>query len=136
MKAVLDTNVWLDWLVFDDPGLAPLRAAFAEKRLEIVIDAECEAELQRVLGYRFYGKVFSTEIQETCLAECRRIAQRISLNEKQGVLPRCTDPDDQKFLELAAAAGADVLVTKDLELLRLSARALPFRIVRPEALDA
>ena len=30
MRLVLDTNVWLDWLVFDDPALAPLKDAVAE----------------------------------------------------------------------------------------------------------
>ena len=27
MRLVLDTNVWLDWLIFDDPAIAPLRTA-------------------------------------------------------------------------------------------------------------
>ena len=27
MRLVLDTNVWIDWLVFDDPSIAPLKAA-------------------------------------------------------------------------------------------------------------
>ncbi|MFN7550915.1 MAG: putative toxin-antitoxin system toxin component, PIN family [Pseudomonadota bacterium] len=37
-------------------------------------------------------------------------------------LPRCKDPDDQKFLELAARCAARVLVTRDDSLLRLSRR--------------
>jgi len=37
-------------------------------------------------------------------------------------LPRCSDPDDQKFLDLAWAAAADVLVTKDRALLDLARR--------------
>ena len=48
-------------------------------------------------------------------------------------LPACRDPDDQKFLALAAACGARVLLTKDLELLRL-ARRVPFAIVPPAGL--
>ncbi len=131
MKVVLDTNVWLDWLVFGDPALAPLRAAFEEKRVDIVIDPACEAELERVLAYRFYKENLSKEAQERCLAECRTIAKMLISGENQAMLPRCADPDDQKFLELAAAAGADCLVTKDLELLRLAGRGLPFSIVRP-----
>jgi len=54
-------------------------------------------------------------------------------------LPVCRDRDDQKFLELAAAAGADCLVTKDRELLALSrrrkaqvGRSVPFRILHPD----
>ena len=50
-RLVLDTNVWLDWLVFDDPSVAPIRAAGEAKRAEVFIDAACEAELERALGY-------------------------------------------------------------------------------------
>ena len=50
-RLVLDTNVWLDWLVFDEPALAPLRAAHAAGRVEVVMDDACEAELARVLAY-------------------------------------------------------------------------------------
>jgi predicted nucleic acid-binding protein len=51
-------------------------------------------------------------------------------------LPRCRDPDDQKFLEAALAAHADFLITKDRALLHVArrrSRALPFRIVTPQA---
>ena len=50
MRLVLDTNVWLDWLVFDDPELAPVRAAVAQGLARVFIDAACEAELARVLA--------------------------------------------------------------------------------------
>ena len=103
MKVVLDTNVWLDWLVFDDPAVAPLRAAFEAGRLQVLIDAACEEELARVLGYRFYGEVLPDDKQAACLSECRRIATRVEVSSGQP-LPSCRDPDDQKFLELALAA--------------------------------
>ena len=51
LRVVLDTNVWLDWLVFDDPTIAPIKAAVATERAEVFIDAACEAELERALGY-------------------------------------------------------------------------------------
>jgi predicted nucleic acid-binding protein len=37
-------------------------------------------------------------------------------------LPRCADPDDQKFLELALASGAECLLSKDKALLQLARR--------------
>jgi predicted nucleic acid-binding protein len=47
-------------------------------------------------------------------------------------LPRCSDPDDQKFLALAAAAGAAALVSKDRAVLKLRRRCAPwFRILTP-----
>ena len=35
---------------------------------------------------------------------------------------RCSDPDDQKFIDLAVAAGARWLVTRDRAVLRLASR--------------
>jgi uncharacterized protein len=55
LRLILDTNVWLDWLVFDDPSIAPIKAAVAANRAEVFIDSACEAELERALGYDLGG---------------------------------------------------------------------------------
>jgi putative PIN family toxin of toxin-antitoxin system len=138
LRLVLDTNVWLDWLVFDDPCVAPIRAAVAAQRAEICIDAVCEAELERALGYDL-GRKFTIDAaaQAACLAECRRVARRIEsvLSEvERAMLPACHDPDDQKFMEAALAAGAHFLVTKDRALLELARRTARFSIVAPQEL--
>jgi predicted nucleic acid-binding protein len=128
--------VWLDWLVFDDPAIAPIKAAVAAKRAQVFIDAACEAELERALGYDL-GK--RSVDMAACLAECRRVAKRIESapTEAERVgLPRCRDKDDQKFLEAALAARADVLVTKDRALLDLARRTARFSIVTPEGCAA
>ena len=39
-------------------------------------------------------------------------------------LPRCSDPDDQKFMELARNARADWLITKDKALLKLGRKTM------------
>jgi len=134
LRLVLDTNVWLDWLVFRDPSVAPIAAAVAAGRAEVLIGAACEAELERALGYDL-GRAVDVA---ACLAECRGVAKRIeSVPAERAVLPACRDPHDQKFLEAALAAGASFLVTKDKELLELARRdSLPFRIVTPQALLA
>ena len=136
MKLVLDTNVWLDWLVFGDASVAALKAAVAEGRAEIFIDAAGEAELARVLAYDLGKHSIDAEKQAACLAECRRVATPLKdmLVDATG-LPPCADPADQVFLEAAAAARADYLVTKDRELLDLARRKLPFQIVRPSSLN-
>lgn len=136
MKLVLDTNIWLDWLLFDDASVAPLKAAVAEGRAEIFIDAAGEAELTRVLAYDLGRHSIDAERQAACLAECRRIATPLEEIPIDGTaLPLCADPADQVFLEAAAAARADYLVTKDRELLDLARRKLPFQIVRPSSLN-
>jgi putative PIN family toxin of toxin-antitoxin system len=135
---VLDTNVWLDWLVFGDAAAAPIRAAVSAGRAAIYIDDACAAELARVLAYPLGRRTLDAAGQAAALAECRRFAQRIERQSlTDGVLdalPRCRDPDDQKFLEAAAAAGADMLITKDQALLELARRKTkpPFRILTPQ----
>ena len=135
-RFVLDTNAWLDWLVFDDPAMAPLKAAVAAGRAEILIDAACESELERVLAYPLGRFSLDAPAQAACLAECRRVALRVERAAAPASLPRCRDPDDQKILEAAAAAGAHYLVTRDLALLELARRALPFRILAPEKIGS
>jgi len=132
LRLVLDTNIWLDWLVFDDPGLSALREAQAAGRIEIYIDEACEAELRRVLAYDLGKHSLDASRQQHLLLQLKNIALK-SNSSHSLVLPRCSDPDDQKFLHLTAAAGADALVTKDAALLEL-ARKAPFRVVTPEQL--
>ncbi len=132
LRAVLDTNVWLDWLVFDDPSTAPIKAAVDAGRAEVFIDAACEAELERALGYDL-GK--RTVDIAACIAECRRVARRIESpvpGAGRAKLPACRDSDDQKFLEAALAARAEFLLTRDRALLELAARVAAFRILTPE----
>ena len=149
LRLVLDTNVWLDWLVFDDAGVAPLKAAVAAEQAAIFIDSACESELASVLAYRLRKEVLSATAQAACIAECRRIARMVdsaaafsaatTAPSPTHVLPVCRDADDQKFLVLARDCRADFLVTKDLELLRLDRRKVrraPFRIVTPAEFSA
>jgi putative PIN family toxin of toxin-antitoxin system len=134
LRLVLDTNVWLDWLVFDDPGIARIAAVVAAGEAEIFVDSACEAELARVLGYPFKDRALSVERQAECLARCRSLARAADGVNADAArrLPKCSDPDDQKFLELAASCNAAYLVTKDKALLELSRRKdLSFRIVEP-----
>jgi predicted nucleic acid-binding protein len=51
---------------------------------------------------------------------------------------RCTDPDDQKFIDLALAHAPCQLLTRDRALLKLARRALPrqVQILQPQAWQA
>ena len=134
IRLVLDTHVWLDWLVFDDPGVRSLRDAVAQGRAEIVIDAACDAELERVLAYDFGKRSIAQAAQLAALAEARRLARRVDV-AVQEKLPQCRDQDDQKFIALAYAAKAHALLTKDRALLQMRKR-VPFRIVSPQEMGS
>jgi uncharacterized protein len=129
MRLVLDTQVWLDWLVFDDPSVAALRGEIERARAEVVIDAAGLAELERVLGYPLGRRTVDAA---ACLAACQKIATRVEVGTGAVYrLPLCRDPDDQKFLTLAAGARADCLVSRDRELLRLNRSCSPWLAIVP-----
>jgi putative PIN family toxin of toxin-antitoxin system len=142
LRLVLDTNVWLDWLVFDDASVMPLKAAVDRGGAEIFIDDACAGELTAVLAYPLRKQILCVGVQAACIAECRRIARAVTSQAAADVpaadpLPKCRDADDQKFLELARACRADFLVTRDLLLLELARRKIrraPFAIVTPAQL--
>lgn len=135
LRLVLDTNVWLDWLVFDDPGIAPLRADVTAGRATIALDEPCLVELERVLAYTLRGTVLTAADRARHITTVRTLVTWCT-TVAATPLPRCSDPDDQKFLELARNADADILLTKDLALLALARRRrnpLPFRVLTPAA---
>jgi putative PIN family toxin of toxin-antitoxin system len=133
LKLVLDTNVVLDWLVFEDPSVAALAAAIDAGTLEVITSAECVEELERVLGYPRIG--LDTAQRDAALKRYAGGTKVLSaLSATPSNLPACSDPDDQKFLELAWHSGAELLVTKDRALLELAARVAKqerFAIVPP-----
>jgi predicted nucleic acid-binding protein len=116
--------------------VAVLKAAVKEGRAEVFIDAACEAELVRVLAYDLGKHSIDAQKQAACVAECRRIAKVLHKPQQVSGLPRCPDPKDQMFLEAAATAKADYLVTKDRHLLDLARSRLPFRVVQPQFFKA
>ncbi|RDU96400.1 putative toxin-antitoxin system toxin component, PIN family [Trinickia dinghuensis] len=134
-RVVLDSNVWIDILVFDDSATRPILAALERGALDAVIDARCLAELTRVLDYpQFVARAVDKAAALAAVARLATLAQRRAAGSDDAPLPKCKDRDDQKFLELAQAAKADWLVSKDRALLKLNkrtARDFGFRIAEP-----
>lgn len=127
---VLDTNVVLDLLHFDDPVTRPLLAALAAGRVRCVASHATLDELERVLAYPEFA--IDVAGQAALLDAYRRLCGTPDRQDVGAALPRCSDPDDQKFLELAAASGAAALVTKDRALLKLGRRcARRFAVMTP-----
>lgn len=126
---MLDTNAVLDLWFFDDPPARALRAAIERGQVEVRRSGACDAELEAVLARpRFSGEASPDRL----LARWREVA----IESQPGAAPwRCTDADDQKFLDLAHGTRARVLVTKDRALLRIARRARQsgLEIVTPAA---
>jgi len=132
MRIVLDTNIWLDWLVFDDPAVMPLKSSRNDGMLQIPINTACLEELGRVLAYPEFE--LDAPTRTALFSQVRNCTYRVD-TRLLSPLPRCADPDDQKFLELARDARADWLITKDKALLSLGKKRFAgtgFRIGLPE----
>lgn len=120
---VVDTNVLLDLYYWKDPRSVELRSAIDAGRLVPVRDRASVRELAEVLDRPRFGLEFDAvsalleawcktalPVPEVLVEEAGR-----KLVEKRIL---CRDPLDQKFLDLAAAARALGLVTKDKLVLR------------------
>ncbi len=130
---VLDTNVVLDWLVFRNPGCAPLTQAIKLRQVRWVATAPMEDELRHVLGC---GGLSKWNLDEAMLWESWRLhSEIIAPGSPSGDALRlcCTDPDDQKFIDLALT-NAQWLISRDRAVLKLAnrARRLGVRFATPE----
>ncbi len=137
MRLVLDTNVVLDMFHWRNPVAAEILTAASNGRVTLVTNSACLAELEHVIRRPEFG------LEEAAVAALLRAYREVvtlgdeaTASQPLPGLPRCRDRDDQKFLELARDAAADLLVTRDKALLTLARRKYGlagFRIVTPEA---
>lgn len=131
VKLVLDTNVVIDWLVFDDAFLASFREQVRTGSVQVITHAPAVNELRRVLGYPILK--LSAERQAAVLEQYLGLVALFEGDSAAGALtdlplgfPRCRDSDDDPFLHLAWRAGADALVSRDKAVLKLARKARKF----------
>lgn len=117
---VIDTQLLLDWLVFDEPACQPWVAALCSGQLRWIaspwMQAECERTLRRSMLQRW-----SPDPQRVAAAWARWAVMHADPATQPRL--RCRDPDDQAFLDLALAHRANALLTRDRDLLVLRRRA-------------
>lgn len=119
---VIDTNVVLDLIYWQEPSASPLKNALHMKdgkpAWQAVISKAAAMELAEVLSRPMFALAPETVearlrdwlaqvvwIDDDALLAARAEAERAKL--------RCLDPLDQKFFELALAANARALISKD-----------------------
>lgn len=131
---VLDTNVLLDLLVFDDTRARALGQALADGRLRALATAPMLDELADVLSRPFVAPWCSDV--GAVLDRARALFRLVeSVPVAPTPAPRCADPDDQKFIDLAWAWPAAWLFSRDRALLTLARPALRrhLRVLTPAA---
>lgn len=134
---VLDTNAVLDWLVFDNPASQAVTSAIVTGAVRWIANAAVRDELADVLA-RGVGARWQPDLPRLWNAWERHVI--LIEQPPQGApprRPRCSDTDDQKFVDLALDYRAEWLITRDRALLKLArrVRSLGLAIVTPERFE-
>ena len=130
LRAVLDTNVLVSALLYSNGELAWLPGAWQDGSVLPLASEDVIGELERILLHLGQKKfIFDSgaigDILRRYLGYIERVLGAAPI---EVWLPKCKDPDDQKFLELAYRGKADALVTSDNSLLGLACKT-PFEIL-------
>lgn len=121
LRTVLDTNVLVSYLLTH--GSVAWRAAdHVLRRGELILSEATFDELWEVLHRPKFDRFVDPKVRYDFLAKVLHYATVVTPRER---IRACADPDDDKFLEAAVAADADVIVTGDRQLLALN----PFRSI-------
>ncbi len=119
MRVVLDANVVISALITPQGAMAQVLDFWKQGVYELVLSPAVLDEIARVAHY--------PRIQERYRLDDAQIEEFVHLLSEEATLIEPTlrvqvmadDPDDDRYVECAVAAGADLIVTGDAHLLKL-----------------
>ncbi|NBV80982.1 MAG: PIN domain-containing protein [Burkholderiaceae bacterium] len=114
-RLIIDTNVLLDLFVFADERVLALREAIEGKRAQLFYSSAMLEEFKDVLGRAQFG--LGEEVQSSILRNWQDLGTLLSIEQSAPI--RCSDPDDQIFIDLAYQLRPSLLFSKDLALINL-----------------
>lgn len=115
MKAVIDTNIWISFLI--GKLLAGLDDYILDGMIEIIISDEQLQEITSVLRRPKFRQYFSTDDIEEFLSLLYKSVRIVELHH---TIKDCRDEKDNFLLETAIRGKADYIVTGDKDLLVLN----------------
>ena len=124
VPAVIDTNVVLDLIYWEDPHSEDLRRALEEGRIHALRSGEAVMELAEVLS----RPAFTGDEDEAARLAALWCSMSVPVDEEKIreaadiITVQCRDPLDQKFFTLTLAGGAKLLVSKDKLVLKAGRR--------------
>jgi uncharacterized protein len=132
LDVVLDTHVVLDWLVFLNPISMQIGAAIEAGTLRWLVSEPLRDELAHVLG-RGVCQRWGPDEQRLWSTWERWSFCMPHPAQTPAIWPRCTDSDDQKFIDLALT-HAHCLLSRDRAVLKVGHRAakLGLTVTTPE----
>lgn len=126
-RFIFDTNIWLDWFVFEQADDSPMMClkAFFVARPDVLVwmNAAMWDEWTDVLARKRFD--VPPERQASILVATREMVEMLPNLPPPPSFTRirCADVDDQVFIDTALAQRVEVLLSKDKHLLRLAKRA-------------
>ncbi len=123
---VLDTNILLDMLVFDDDRAHPLRAALDANQLDAVATDKTFAEFQDVIGREQFS--LNKDQQQLISEQWKKWARIVSDDDLCQAPWKCKDRDDQVFINLAYSFRPSALISKDKQVLKIAKRAIKEKV--------
>ena len=127
----------MDLFHFKAPQLKALAEAIANEHVICLANDRTLSELERVTGYPQFrlDATGQKDLLQRYRAHLTVLPIREATEPALPLLPKCRDPDDQMFIELAQQGHADLLISRDnlvLKLARARQRPCPFAILPPD----
>ena len=131
---VLDTNVVLDWLVFRHPCSGPLDLALRGGHVRWLASSSMRDELAHVLGRGVCDAWAPDSAAIWSAWDLLALPTEPKALLGAATRMRCTDSDDQKFIDLAVSHRVRWLLTRDRAVLKLGRRTglLGVEVLTPE----
>lgn len=125
-RLILDTNVILDLLVFKDPATAIIWLALDTKVVDAVRTKASMLELVDVIRRPIFKlKQGDQELIIRAWENNSRLLHDTVIERAPFI---CRDPDDQVFIDMAYSIRPALLLSKDLRVLELHAKAKHYGI--------
>lgn len=119
---ILDTNILLDILVFDDQRAHPLRGALVEKKIDAVATVKTIEEFVDVIGRSQFD--LNPNQQEEIQLQWESWSRILDDGDLIAAPWKCKDRDDQVFINLAYSLRPAILISKDKLVLKIAKRAI------------
>ena len=118
IRAVLDTNLLVSYLLTHRPPIATFIDGFLAKDVFVMVTApKLLAGLDRVLRYPKLQRYYTDEERTRFVALVLALSEVVDLPET--IPPICRDPDDDRLIACAVVGEADIIVSGDDDLLTL-----------------